>query len=151
MAEAAVVRAGRSVRCPLPAFGALTVDTSVATLPDAPYVVSYSATDAAGNTGLARRRVHVSNPCGVGEHPCLGLDPTGALCSSGGLCSTFSLEEDVEDDAARSAPVLTLHGPAQVRPNSLIYLLLKYSNFSTHTRGSERARRPPFPFRLACQ
>lgn len=99
---------------PCAAFGAALVDTSLATSPDAPYVVSYSATDAAGNTGLARRRVHVFNACGAGEFPCVGLDPTGALCSSGGLCSTFNVEQAVAE-VVRSAPVLTLQGPSQVR------------------------------------
>jgi hypothetical protein len=70
------------------AFGAARVDSAATTAPAAPHVVSYSATDAAGNVAVARRRVHVVNPCGgegEEEFPCLALDAAGGVCSVGGL------------------------------------------------------------------
>jgi hypothetical protein len=72
--------------------------------------------DAAGNVAVARRRVHVVNPCGgedENEFPCLTLDATGAVCSAGGLCSSVTFEEPAAQ-VVRSVPSLTLLGSSEV-------------------------------------
>ena len=81
------------------AAGAAEVNTAIVTHADAPYVVRYSAADAAGNRVEARRRVYVLNPCGDGgEVPCLAAMPTldsPTVCSEGGLCLTFLATSEV--------------------------------------------------------
>ncbi|KAK3282301.1 hypothetical protein CYMTET_9956 [Cymbomonas tetramitiformis] len=97
------------------------VDTSVVTPSDAPYVVTYSVSDAAGNAALeVRRRIVVTNPCagagdasGVEETSCGHDDEGNVLCSEGGLCLRLSVDEEVEETEAEP-PVLSLMGPATV-------------------------------------
>jgi hypothetical protein len=72
--------------------------------------------DAAGNVAVARRRVHVVNPCGgedEEEFPCLALDAAGGVCSAGGLCSSVTFEE-ATPQVVRSVPSLTLLGASEV-------------------------------------
>ncbi|KAK3233264.1 hypothetical protein CYMTET_56422 [Cymbomonas tetramitiformis] len=104
-------------------FGARTVDTSVATLPDAPYVVTYRTVDSAGNVAVeARRYIVVYNPCaaegedGRDEVPC-GVAINGTVvCSHAGLCTTFDLLGADGDTTAPEpeAPSIHLLGPATV-------------------------------------
>ncbi|KAK3250155.1 hypothetical protein CYMTET_40451 [Cymbomonas tetramitiformis] len=93
-------------------YGTSTVDSSIATPDDAPYVVSYDVSDAAGNKAVTmRRRVYVLNPCSLGEFPC-----DDDLCSeNGGLCETLDIEyADEDEDEVDTPPVLTLIGSAEV-------------------------------------
>ncbi|KAK3270208.1 hypothetical protein CYMTET_21381 [Cymbomonas tetramitiformis] len=104
-------------------FGAGTVDTSVATLPDAPYVVTYRAVDSAGNVAVeARRHIVVYNPCaavgedGRDEVPC-GVAINGTVvCSHAGLCTTFDLLGTDGDttEPEHEPPSIHLLGPATV-------------------------------------
>eukprot|EP00854_Cymbomonas_tetramitiformis_P001524 gene1525-biopygen1385 len=101
-------------------FGAGAIDTSMATPEDAPYVVTYSVSDRAGNSASeVRRRVSVMDPCaGAGadgrDEAVCGRDAAGvAECSVGGLCLSLTVEPE-EEAAEPNPPVLELLGPAEV-------------------------------------
>lgn len=72
--------------------GADDVDTSRPTPPGKPWVVTYDASDAAGNRAPTKRR-RVLVVCGGGEKPCEDVDNPGTFfCSTGGgVCGTASL------------------------------------------------------------
>lgn len=61
------------------------IDTREPTAPGLPYLISYTATDDAGNAAVAQRRVHVEALCPEGERMCFdGPEPYCSLL--GGLC-----------------------------------------------------------------
>ncbi|KAK3236708.1 hypothetical protein CYMTET_53167 [Cymbomonas tetramitiformis] len=90
--------------------GFSTVDTSVITPADAPYVITYDVQDAAGNPApTVRRRVYVTNPCGAEEFPCVD-----GSCSVSQLCQSIDFEEPEEDVVVNHVPVITMVGSAEV-------------------------------------
>ncbi|KAK3252741.1 hypothetical protein CYMTET_37988 [Cymbomonas tetramitiformis] len=100
------------------AYGVAAVDTSAVTGDDAPYVITYSVSDAANNSAAElRRRVYVYNPCGdPAETPICA----GGACTEGSLCLNAELEEEAPAEVAPPPPTLTLNGPAalEVRQGS---------------------------------
>eukprot|EP00976_Prorocentrum_cordatum_P037773 767371-Prorocentrum_minimum.AAC.6 len=101
-------------------YSAQLVRTDVVTPPGAPYVITYSVSDRAGNAAaVVRRWVVVVNPCaGTGnpgmpeEVPC--LDGT---CTVGGVCGGLVLAGEVQAPAPNQPPVLTLRGPKHMVVN----------------------------------
>jgi hypothetical protein len=106
--------------------GVSLVDTSKSTPDDAPYVVTYTVKDTAGNESPpGRRRVYVYNPCAwiegeVTEKPC-GLELNASVvvrqwpkerCSTQGLCNSVSLDE--KQEATVSKPTITLVGTEEL-------------------------------------
>ncbi|KAK3266543.1 hypothetical protein CYMTET_24838 [Cymbomonas tetramitiformis] len=93
--------------------GSATVNTDVVTLEDAPYVLSYTVSDAAGNAAQeVRRRVYVYNPCDAGELPTCN----NTACTEGGLCANAEIPletNDVEEEEP-SPPTVALIGQQSI-------------------------------------
>ncbi|KAK3233701.1 hypothetical protein CYMTET_56024 [Cymbomonas tetramitiformis] len=101
-------------------FGMGAIDTSRATSPDAPYVVRYTVTDAAGNAAAeVRRRVTVVDPCASqGERLCAYVEGSPE-CSTADLCLSTSSAlaasgEDASATAPPAPPALELIGPGEL-------------------------------------
>lgn len=78
------------------------VSTETPTEEESPIVVRYQVSDAAGNTAMAVRLVHVA--CPADQQPCTSAEGTLA-CGFGGMCSVTTATAAVE------AAVVTLMGP----------------------------------------
>ncbi|KAK3262154.1 hypothetical protein CYMTET_28973 [Cymbomonas tetramitiformis] len=101
-------------------FGAAAVSTSAATLPDSPYMITYTVSDRAGNSAASvQRRVHVTNPCdhrgagGYEEQVCHVGESGATTCSTQGLCATVDMEEE-EVQVAAAPPWIKLQGQEMV-------------------------------------
>ncbi|KAK3236511.1 hypothetical protein CYMTET_53346 [Cymbomonas tetramitiformis] len=102
-------------------FGAAAaMDTSVVTSEDAPHIITYRVSDAAGNEAIPmRRRVYVYSPCGEVEVPC-----EDGRCSVDGLCMSLEIDLEGEEVHVAAPPEIKLMGPANVvlDPGSLYTL-----------------------------
>eukprot|EP00854_Cymbomonas_tetramitiformis_P005484 gene5484-6648_t len=98
-------------------FGAAAaMDTSVVTSEDAPHIITYRVSDAAGNEAIPmRRRVYVYSPCGEVED---------GRCSVDGLCMSLEIDLEGEEVHVAAPPEIKLMGPANVvlDPGSLYTL-----------------------------
>ncbi|KAK3240317.1 hypothetical protein CYMTET_49839 [Cymbomonas tetramitiformis] len=113
-------------------YGAGRIDTSVITSDDAPYIVTYSVSDHAGNAAVeVRRRIYVRNPCagiGIGgrdEWIC-GRNASGSSeCSVNGLCLSLAGQPEEEDEEEITVPPsLAILGAAEVQVSpGLPYLM----------------------------
>jgi hypothetical protein len=110
---------------PVKATGVSAVDTARPTEPNAPWLVTYTATDAAGNVGRATRRVHVTPRCVAPSYLCEDLPgDVCATCVSNVTCVCLSVSKEDEEQAVVveeyappldvTAPVIQLQGDGQL-------------------------------------
>ena len=84
---------------PMETTGVESVDTAQPTEPSEPWLVTYTATDAAGNVGVATRRVHVTAKCVAPSYLCeeLGVGVC-ATCVNNVTCVCLSVGEEDEEE-----------------------------------------------------